>query len=173
MIDILTPLIQGYGLRRGSSLDRELLLSYMQRTYQDLFPNGSFGHLAQTVDRYFSDDTPIWWVNVLDHHPAMAEPQPHALASNHSDRAPVGCLWLGHAVNQVDGDRQTYIFLLYVAPHHRRQGIGSALMQYAEDWSIAHGNRQIGLQVFQANPAIQLYRQLGYTVESLWMVKPL
>jgi ribosomal protein S18 acetylase RimI-like enzyme len=47
-------------------------------------------------------------------------------------------------------------------------------MRHAEDWARTRGDRQIGLQVFQYNqPAINLYRQLGYHTQSLLMVKPL
>jgi ribosomal protein S18 acetylase RimI-like enzyme len=81
---------------------------------------------------------------------------------------------VGNAVDQVRGDRHTHIFLLYVMPEHRRRGIGTALMSYVETWAIARGDRQIGLQVFQSNQsAINLYNQLGYQPQSLWMVKSL
>jgi ribosomal protein S18 acetylase RimI-like enzyme len=74
----------------------------------------------------------------------------------------------------VQGDRNAHIFLLYVIPEHRRRGIGTALMRYGENWAIARGDRQIGLQVFQSNQsAINLYNQLGYQTKSFWMVKSL
>ena len=143
----------GYRLRRGSSLDRALLVQFMQRTYAELFPAQAWTHLAQTVDRYLASDTPLWWV---------IAPETQTIAA----------LWLGNAIDQGQGDRHAHIFLLYVAPLHRRQGIGAALMQQAEDWAKQRGDRQIGLQVFQANqPALHLYRKLGYEVQSLWMVK--
>jgi ribosomal protein S18 acetylase RimI-like enzyme len=129
-----------------------LLLKFMQQTYQELYPTHSFAHLAQTVDQYLSPETPLWWIE--------------------QDRQPIACLWMGTATDQIQGDRHTYIFLLYVSPHHRRQGIGAALMKQAEDWAKARGDRQIGLQVFQQNqPAIALYEKLGYTIQSLWMTK--
>lgn len=149
------PLPAGYELRRGSSLDRALLVQFMQRTYEELFPGQPIAHLAQTVDSYLSSDTPLWWV---------ASP----------DRATAAGLWIGNAVDQVTGDRHAHIFLLYVTPAHRRQGIGKALMEYAENWARQRGDRQIGLQVFQTNqPALHLYTKLGYEVQSLWMVKSL
>lgn len=47
-------------------------------------------------------------------------------------------------------------------------------MRYLENWARARGDRQIGLQVFQSNKnALNLYNQLGYQTQSLWMVKPL
>ncbi len=67
-----------------------------------------------------------------------------------------------------------HIFLLYVMPQHRRRGIGTALMRYVENWAVARGDRQIGLQVFQSNQsAINLYNQLGYQNQFFWMVKTL
>ncbi|MEH2321006.1 MAG: GNAT family N-acetyltransferase [Nostoc sp.] len=155
-------LLPGYIIRRGSALDRSLLLKFMQRTYQDLFPNEDFSHLEQTVKQYFSSDTPLWWVDFLgegDH------PMPHA-------PCPIACLWVGNAIDQVHGNRHAHIFILYVVPEHRRRGIGRALMRYVENWAIQRGDRQIGLQVFQSNkPALNLYNQLGYQTQSLWMVK--
>lgn len=132
----------------------------MQQTYQDLFPDLQFSHLGQTVDYYLSIDTPIWWVDWVSN----PEPIP----------SPVGCLWMGNAIDQLSGNRHTHIFLLYVAPVHRRQGIGRALMEFAQKWSKGRGDHQIGLQVFLSNqPALNMYRKLGFQTQSLWMVKSL
>lgn len=151
-------LLPGYILRAGSSLDLALLVKFMQWTYQEMFPQ-DFSHLAPTVEQYFSQDTPLWWV----------EQQGEAM---HNSK--VACLWVGNAVDQVRGDRHAHIFLLYVVPEHRRRGIGTALMGYVEDWARKRGDRQIGLQVFESNqPALNLYNQLGFQTNSLWMVKPL
>nr|WP_232731827.1 GNAT family N-acetyltransferase [Oscillatoria sp. PCC 10802] len=151
-------MIPGYTLRTGSRLDRARLLKFMQLTYQEICPDGDFSHLAQTVEQYFGSNTPLWWVE----------------ATSPSQKVPVGCLWLGSAIDQVSGDRHAHIFLVYVAPEHRRRGIGSALMQHAETWAKDRGDRQIGLQVFLTNqPALNLYRKLGYDTQSLWMLKPL
>lgn len=135
----------------------------MQRTYAELEPNGTYAHLAATVDQYFSQETPLWLVKS---------------SPNSSDERldflnyPIACLWLGTAIDQVNGDRQAHIFLLYVAPEHRRRGIGAALMAQAEQWATVRGDRKIGLQVFQSNQtAITLYQRLGYEIQSLGMVK--
>jgi ribosomal protein S18 acetylase RimI-like enzyme len=148
--------IPGYRLRSGSGLDRALLVKFMQRTYQELYPGGDFAHLARTVEQYLSAETALWWV--------AADADPSAIA----------CLWLGNAIDQVTADRHAYVFLLYVSPDHRQQGIGSALMHQAEVWAKQRGDRQIGLQVFCHNqPALNLYQKLGYHTHSIWMVKPL
>lgn len=152
--------LPGYYLRVGSGLDRALLVKFMQRTYQDLAPEQDFSHLARTVEQYFSQETPLWWVDLGE----QAELLPPTVA----------CLWVGNAVDQLHGDRHAHIFLLYVMPQHRRRGIGTALMRYVENWAVARGDRQIGLQVFQSNQsAINLYNQLGYQNQFLWMVKSL
>ncbi|NET43530.1 MAG: GNAT family N-acetyltransferase [Okeania sp. SIO2B3] len=135
-----------------------MLVKFMHWTYQELFPEQNFSHLAKTVDRYLSIQTPIWWVE------KMEKPV----------TSPIGCLWVGNAIDQVEGDRVTHVFLLYVSPPHRRLGIGSALVTHAENWAKARGDRQIGLQVFVSNqPALNLYHKLGFQSESMLMVKSL
>ena len=170
----------------------------MQRTYEDLFPNEDFSHLEQTVKQYFSSDTPLWWVeeegeqgagsreqgeNYSPLHPSPFPsasspcPMPNAPcpipnAQFPMPNSPIACLWVGNSIDQVNGNRHAHIFILYVVPEHRRRGIGRALMRYVENWAIQRGDRQIGLQVFQSNkPALNLYNQLGYQTQSLWMVK--
>ena len=172
-------LLPGYCLRVGSSLDRALLVKFMQRTYQDLSPGHDFSHLARTVEQYLSTETPLWWVDFVGEgqdDESNLSPRTKSRFANASRLSPqpVACLWVGNAIDQVRGDRHTHIFLLYVKPEHRRRGVGKALMRHVENWAIAKGDRQIGLQVFQFNSsAINLYNQLGYQTQSLWMVKSL
>jgi ribosomal protein S18 acetylase RimI-like enzyme len=152
----MTVLIPGYSLKTGSGLDRAQLVKFMQRTYRELDPTQPLAHLSQTVDRYLSNETPLWWVII------------------EGESSPIACLWLGSAIDQVTGDRHSHVLLLYVMPNCRRQGIGAALMRYAEQWAKEQGDRQIGLQVFSHNqPALTLYHSLGYAPQSIWMVKPL
>ncbi|MBD2343180.1 GNAT family N-acetyltransferase [Anabaena subtropica FACHB-260] len=185
----------GYHIRRGSTLERSQLVKFIQRTYQELFPTQQdFAHLAITVEQYFSKDTPLWWVDFSHEELGSGEgiesgnisspllpatplaplgetPRPQWLPCS-STSSPVACLWMGNAIDQIQGDRHAHIFLLYVLPEHRRRGIATALMQYAENWAKQRGDRQIGLQVFQSNPpALNLYNHLGYQTQSLWMVK--
>lgn len=153
-------LLPSYCIRTGSRLDRALLVKFMQLTYQELFPEQDFSHLALTVEQYFSKETPLWWVEFLGE------------CTEGASSSPIACLWAGNAIDQVSDDRHAHIFLLYVKPAHRRRGIGKALMRYVENWACARGDRQIGLQVFQSNTAaLNLYHQLGYQTQSLWMVK--
>ena len=58
-------LLPSYCIHTGSRLDRALLVKFMQLTYQELFPGQNFSHLAQTVEQYFSPETPLWWVDFI------------------------------------------------------------------------------------------------------------
>lgn len=150
---------QSYHLRRGYGRDRSLLLNFLWQTYKELFPQQEdFSHLEKTLENYLSTDTPLWWVDWE--------------SGESSRRTSVGCIWLGNGIDQSNGDRYAYIFLLYVSPPHRGKGIAKALLNYAETWARSRGDRQIGLMVFQANqPALNLYRNLGYQTQSLLMIK--
>jgi ribosomal protein S18 acetylase RimI-like enzyme len=171
VVAVLSFNVPGYRLCRGSGLDRAILVKFLQQTYQELQPQHDFAHLAFTVEHYFSSESPLWWVE------ANSTPELAAITTLSGLRAnlqPIGCLWLGDSVDQLSGDRHAHIFLLYVLPEHRRQGIGAALMHHAEIWAKQRGDRQIGLHVFQGNQtALHLYQKLGYQTRSLWMVKPL
>lgn len=172
----------GYRLVEGSTLDRALLLKTMRRTYQELYPQHSFDHLSQTIEAYFSAQTPLWWVEALAlPQGGSAEPgegvshgrvQQGLMRRRRS--ADVGCLWMGTATDQVSGLRHAHIFLLYVQPEHRRRGLGRCLMHQAEAWAQERGDRQISLQVFQHNSAaLNLYQDLGYHPQSIALVKSL
>ena len=153
---ILPP---GYHLRLGSPLDRATLLKFMEYTYQELGDDLPLKHLATTVDRYLSCDTPLWMVE-----------RPGARGS----AIAVGCIWLGQASDQRSGLLHPYVLLLYVQPDHRRQGLATALLHTAHQWATGEGHRQISLQVFSQNtPAQALYRKLGYYSEALLMKRPL
>lgn len=153
----------------------------MQRTYQEAFPHQDFSHLARTVEQYFSNETPLWWVDFLgqgdkedkEDKGEFAPPPPFSPSSPLLS-SPIACLWVGTAIDQIQGHRHSHIFLLYVVPEQRRRGIGTALMRYVENWAKIRGDHQIGLQVFQSNTAaLNLYNHFGYQTQSLWMVKPL
>src|SRR5689334_16503666 len=139
--------IPGYSIRQGSTLERSQLVKFTQRTYQELFPEQKdFAHLARTVEQYFSKDTPLWWVDFLGEG-AVRDGEDVEVGGDRgvkqqiNNNSPssvlssVACLWMGNAIDQIKGDRHAHIFLLYVAPEHRRRGIARALMQYAENWA--------------------------------------
>jgi ribosomal protein S18 acetylase RimI-like enzyme len=167
----LGSLPSGYQLRKGSTLDRALLLKCLRHTYREIVDEGwangaapthitvNADHLAYTVEQYLSRDTPLWWIEFT---PPNQSP------------VTVGGVWAGNAVDQISGDRHAHIFLLYVTPKHRRQGLGRYLLQVVETWAKQRGDRQISLQSFSANqPALALYHSSGFTSQSVLLHKPL
>jgi ribosomal protein S18 acetylase RimI-like enzyme len=150
---------QPYRLWTGKRANQQLLLQFLHQAYQELFPTAQLGHLPQTIQQLWSDPVGLWFIEST-----LPEQSGQTL----------GCLWLGNAIDQVSGDRYTHIFLLYVDRDHRRQGLGTALMQHAETWALEQGNRQIGLHVFVDNvPAYHLYQQLGYVSQAVFLRKHL
>ncbi|MBR8830953.1 MAG: hypothetical protein N5P05_001893 [Chroococcopsis gigantea SAG 12.99] len=146
----------GYRLRSGDRKDLYLLIDFLENTYRELFPGQSqLAHLTHTVKAYFSPETPLWFVD------------------KEIDRT-VACLWMGKAVDQSNGAQYGHIFLVYVKPSDRHQGLATALLNEAKMWSESKGQTQLGLQVFIANqPALNLYEKLGFQTQSVLMVKRL
>lgn len=155
--------IANYRLEAGSTLDRARLVKFMQRAYRDLGATETGKHLAETVGRHFNRDSQLWWLIGPQSTPAGGLPglQRHE---------PMGCLWMGEAVDQRDGTKQAYVFLLYIDKAHRRQGLGTVLMDHAQSWAKQQGYRQISLQVFESNQsAFKMYSNLGYSTQARWM----
>lgn len=118
----------------------------MQQTYAEIAAGGDYSHLAKTVEQYLSQETPLWWVELTNSKNSSEISSP-SIPQRHGQL--VACLWLGTAVDQVLGDRHAHIFLLYVLPEHRRKGIGSALMRYAEDWARAGAIAKLHCKYFR------------------------
>ncbi|WP_052807416.1 GNAT family N-acetyltransferase [Risungbinella massiliensis] len=69
---------------------------------------------------------------------------------------------------------QAFILSLVVIEEAQGKGIAQKLMKFAEDWARKRGLEQICLNVFRSNDrAYDLYRYLGYEVETVKMVKEL
>lgn len=150
----------GYRLKKGTKSDRDLLVKYMELTYQQLCPEQrDFSHLKTTVNQYFSERTPLWLVET---------------AKEIRDCSTVACLWMGNAVEQRSGKYHAHIFLIFVEPKHRHRGIAKALIQTAENWARTRGDHQIGIQVLVSNyQALNLYQNAGFKTQSLSLIKPL
>jgi len=145
-----------YRIAQGSPRDRAMVVAFMARCFHDQAASPYPPHLVATVDTYLSDQTPLWWVA----HPEALQP--------------VAGLWLGTATDQRQGNRHSYVLLLYVEPDHRRQGLATALLQTARRWAKAQGHSHMTLQVFADNaPARALYAALGYTTDALLLKRPL
>ena len=166
--------LPGYALRLGSGADRALLVKFLGHTYRELEPDRHFSDVAQMVEQYFSPETPVWFVEVCDDTTDGSFSEPDGYRPLTPGCEKVACLWLGNSVDRISGERYTHILLVYVVPKHRRRGIGSRLVQHAENQAKQRGDRQIGLQVFANNqPALTLYQSCGYEPLSFWMTKSL
>ncbi len=157
-MDLESDWPQGYHLVQGSSLDRARLIATMGSAYTELGAT-KLGHLTKTVELYLEGPTVLWWLE------QSTGPRAGFTAQL---PAPIGCLWLGQSINQLTGALQAYIYLVYVAPNHRRQGLGCRLMHHARDWAKSQGYEQLSLQVFNNNSAaLKLYDSLGYSSKAM------
>jgi ribosomal protein S18 acetylase RimI-like enzyme len=77
-----------------------------------------------------------------------------------TDEAIVGTIMAGY-----DGHRG-WIYSVGVSPLHRRQGIGSCLVSYAEHVLTCMGCTKINLQIMEGNESVAaFYASLGYSIE--------
>ena len=80
----------------------------------------------------------------------------------------VGAVWArtfdGDARGYGTVDERTPEIVLSVKPAHRGRGIGSELMVQLLRSIAARGDEQVSLSVQKANPALRLYRRLGFAV---------
>ncbi|WP_040899480.1 N-acetyltransferase [Xenococcus sp. PCC 7305] len=153
---MVSRLPSGYKVISGDSSSLFKLEEFARLTYQEIFSSqDDYSHLTTTIHKLFSTETPLWWVQT-------------------EKAQKIGCLWMGNAIDSLTNDRYSQIFLIFVLQNHRSQGIGTYLLQKAQEWAINRGDRQIGLQVFAKNQnAINLYLNLGFRTDSLLMLKPL
>ncbi|MBX2863488.1 MAG: GNAT family N-acetyltransferase [Leptolyngbyaceae cyanobacterium MAG.088] len=125
----------------------------MASAYQELGAT-QLGHLTKTVELYLQGSSMVWWLEKSD---------TQRVGFTATQSKPIGCLWLGQSIDQLTGALQAYVYLVYVDPAHRRQGLGRKLMTHAKRWATEHGYDQMSLQVFNENiAALKLYETLGY-----------
>jgi aminoglycoside 6'-N-acetyltransferase I len=91
----------------------------------------------------------------------------------------VGMAELSIRRDHVEGTSTTpvpYLEGWFVAEPHRAQGIGRALLEFVENWSRAHGYRQLASDAELHNTqSIRLHKTLGFREvgRSVHFVKPL
>lgn len=156
-MDRLSDLPPGYQLTHHLPFGRSVLRRFLEATYGELFPDQTdFTHLTLALDQYWGTHSRLLWL------------------LNDPEEIPCGCLWVGQGTDLGSGSPYAHIFLLYVVPDHRRQGLGKFLMAQAEQWARQKGFDRLGLQVFTHNHgARQLYQQLGYETYAQVLVKHL
>lgn len=73
----------------------------------------------------------------------------------------IGCLWLRSALDRLGA--YATVRQVIVDPAHRRRGVGGALVRRAEDLARSSGVLMMLISSLRPNPAVQLYRALGFT----------
>ena len=65
------------------------------------------------------------------------------------------------------------VLSVQVAPAYRRQGVGRALMEHVQAWAREQGATHVELNVYEFNePALEMYRELGYSTVSRMLKRP-
>lgn len=78
--------------------------------------------------------------------------------------APVLAVGRGAVTASPDGRRWVGLSSIFVAPEHRRHGLGTAVCGDLVRWGRERGATHAYLQVFAENePALQVYRDIGFT----------
>jgi ribosomal protein S18 acetylase RimI-like enzyme len=76
-----------------------------------------------------------------------------------------------HPVPIFRTEQTLQIHAVYVLPHYRRRGVGTALLRTAIDWGQQQHCLCARLSVLPHNPARRLYQELGFMVYGLEMRK--
>ncbi|MCD6310446.1 MAG: GNAT family N-acetyltransferase [Candidatus Eremiobacteraeota bacterium] len=87
----------------------------------------------------------------------------------------IGCIMaVGEQIESSTGEEQGWIYDMTVRPEYWNQGIGTLLIETAEDFIRSLGHKYIGLAVTTANKrAVSFYKKRGYMEERKRMIKQL
>lgn len=95
------------------------------------------------------------------------------LIAEASDHTPLGFISL-KVVENIERGERGHVADLAVTEDARRVGVGTALMEAAEAWARDRGFDRLSLDVWSTNDAaLAFYRHLGYTIDSLVLIKRL
>ena len=101
------------------------------------------------------------------------DPQSTVLVAEGGDGAPLGFISLKVGKDAV-GVARGHVADLAVTADARRIGVGTALMRAGEAWARDQGLPALSLDVWSTNErALTFYRRLGYSAESLCLIKRL
>jgi ribosomal protein S18 acetylase RimI-like enzyme len=77
------------------------------------------------------------------------------------DSEPAGLAWV--RLNDEAGENAAHVYQMWVAPNHRRRGVGRALLDAAVDWARSVGASALVLHVTSGNSeAARLYEAAGF-----------
>jgi len=111
--------------------------------------------------------------DMLAHVVSAQDPRATVLIAQAADETPLGFISL-RVREDVTGVERGHVADLAVTENARRMGVGKALMKAGEAWARERRLRVLSLDVWSTNdPALSFYRQMGYTAESLCLMKRL
>jgi len=162
------------------------VMSTMQKTESD--PHIRLAHadddefILAIAERLTSFDLPQWRKRSetlagiradIARHLRELPPASHLFVAEDEEGERLGFLHLQTQKDFFTGALNCHIADLVVAAERDGQGIGSALVRFAEEWAREHRCRHVTLAVFPGNErARNLYRQHGYGEELVRMAKP-
>lgn len=86
----------------------------------------------------------------------------------------LGYILLGEHGAFLTSEAHGFVYDIWVSPERRGQGVGKALLAWAESWAKSRGYRKLKLEVAETNDrARHLYEELGFRSERRYMGKPL
>jgi ribosomal protein S18 acetylase RimI-like enzyme len=97
-----------------------------------------------------------------------------AFVAKTQDGTQAGYVWVARTHHDFTGQLEASLLSQYVAEPYRNRGLGTRLMETAEQWAREQGLPRICLSVGEHNKLSQkLYKLLGFRVEMLRMTKEL
>ena len=150
-------------IRRACETDRPAILALVPRLATGFTPPP----WRDPADMTLTD------LDVIEKALASADEDP-AIYVAEKDGALVGFIHLCSLEDYYRRRNQGHVADLVVAQGHEGQGIATALMAKAEEWSRIQGYDWLSLGVFEQNDrAERLYRKLGFRRDVIRLLKPL
>ncbi len=149
-------------IRKGAAADRAFVADLGRRTMGDSVARFRYYNESMLTASY---------EGLLD----FVFSQPHVLyVAERSGRAAGFVLMLDTMPDEVTRMPQGFIAYMAVEPRFRRYGIGSRLLEAAEDEARRRGLPYMGLMVTEDNAAARaMYERAGYLTERRLLCKPL
>ena len=145
-----------FKIRKPDIDHRTAILSMLDRLADLDFPAGRkpeefFDHVAALVSRYFEGDAP----------------ESEILFACDIKGLVIGVLVLSQNLDPLNNQVNTHIEVLVVARLYERKGIGSALLEKAEQLALGQGLLPVSLNVFRNNRKARRFYQLHNFDEKL------
>ena len=145
-----------FKIRKPDIDHRTAIMSMLDRLADFDIPAGRkpeefFDHDAKLVSRYFEGDAP----------------ESEILIACDIKGVVIGVLVLSQNLDPLNNQVNTHIEVLVVARLYERKGIGSALLEKAEQLALAQGSLAVSLNVFRNNRKARRFYQLHNFDEEL------